>query len=64
MVESFLVHEDIVITLAVKELVGAAFHTYVFEFLADIEAAFEHTAVYHVFQLGTHESVALARFHV
>ena len=64
LVVSLLVHEDIVLTLLVKVLVGAALHAHVFKLLADVEAALQHTAVHNVLQLYTHESVTLTRLYM
>lgn len=64
LLESLVVHEDVVAALAVEELVGTTLYAHVFELFTNVETALEHTAVYNVFQLGTHECVTLSRLHV
>ena len=64
LVVSFLVHEDIVASLLVEELIRATLHAYVFKFLADVEAAFDNVTINNVFQLSAHESVAFTWFYV
>ena len=64
LLESLIVHEDVVAAVGVEILIGAAFNTHVLKFLADVEAAFEYAAVNYVFKFRTHESVALAWFYV
>ena len=64
LLEGLVVHEDVGVALGVEVLVGAALYAYVLELLADVEAAFEHSAVDDVLELGAHEGVALAGFYV
>ncbi len=64
LLESLVVHEDIVVAVGIEILERAALHSYVFEFLADIEAAFEYAAVDNVLELSAHESVAFAGLYV
>lgn len=64
LVECLLVHEDVVAAICIEILVGAALHTHVLEFFADVEAALEHAAVDDVLQFCAHEGVALAGLHV
>lgn len=64
LLECLLVHEDVVATFAVEELIGTMLDAYVFKLFADVEAAFEHTAVNHVLELRAHERVALAGLHM
>jgi len=64
LLESLLVHEDEVATFLVEILVGAVFYTHVFQFLADVEAAFNHVSVDNVLELCAHERIALSRLYV
>ena len=64
MVESFLVHEEVVFTLLIEVLIGATFHAHVFERLADVEALFEHATAHHVLEGGAHDGVTLTGLHV
>ena len=59
-----VVHEDIIATVGVKILIWAALHSHVLEFLANVEAAFENSAVNHVLKLCAHESIAFAGLYV
>ena len=64
LLESLVVHEDVVCSFFVEELVGAALNTYVLELLADIEAALQHAAVHYIFEFNTHNCVTLTRLNV
>lgn len=60
----FVVHEYIIAAVCIQVLVWTTLYTHVFELFADVEAAFEHTAVNHVLELRAHERVALAGLHM
>ena len=64
LVVCLLVHEDIVFTLLVEILVGAALNAYILKLLADVETTLQHSAVNNVLKLNAHESVALTRLYV
>ena len=64
LVESFLVHKLVVVTVVIEILVRTAFYAYVFQLFTDVEAAFQHIAVDYIFQLGTHESITFSRLHM
>ena len=61
---SLVVHEDVVLTLLVQELVRTTLYANIFQFLADIEAALQNATVNNVFELNAHNRVALAGFHM
>src|SRR5699024_2565160 len=48
----------------IEVLVRAAFHTHVFQFLTDVEAAFEDVTVDYIFEFCTHEGVTLTGFYM
>ena len=64
LLESLLVHEDIIATVGIEILIGTTLYANVFEFLADIEATLEHAAVDHVLKFGAHEGVAFTGLYV
>ena len=64
LLESLIVHEDVVVAVGIEVLERAALHSHVFELLADVEAAFEYAAVDNVLELGAHKSVAFAGLNV
>ena len=64
LVERLLVHEDVVFSFFIEELVGTAFYTDIFQLFTDVEAAFQYVAVYYVFQFRTHESISLPGFYM
>ena len=64
MLESFLIHEDKLFALLVKVLVRATLHAYVFQFLPDVESAFDHIAANDVFQGRAHDRIAFPGLYV
>ena len=48
----------------VGELIGTALHTHRLDLRTGGEGILQHAAVFQVFEFGTHESGAFARFHV
>ena len=60
LLESLVVHEDVVGTVGIEILEGTAFNAHVFEFFTDVETTFKHTAVNNVLELGAHESISLS----
>ena len=65
LLESFRMHEVRTQIVFVGELIGTALDAHLLDLLAyRREGVFQHAAVFQVFEFGTHESGALARFHV
>ena len=64
LLESLVVHEDIVLTLFVEELIRTALYAYILQLLTDIEATLQHATIHYIFEFNTHNSVALTRFDV
>ena len=64
LVKSLLVHELVVVTVMIEVLVGTTFYTHVFQFLTDVETAFQNVTVHHVFQLSAHESITFSRLYM
>ena len=61
LVVGLLVHEDIVLTVFVEELIGTTLQTNVIKFETYLESAVEHATVGHVLQLCVHNGVTLTR---
>ena len=64
LLESFRMHEVRTQIVFVGELIGTALHTHRLDLRTGGEGILQHAAVFQVFEFGTHESGALARFHV
>jgi hypothetical protein len=64
LLESLLVHEDIILTLFVEELVWTTLYAYILEFLANVEAALQHAPVNYIFEFYTHDGVTLTWLNV
>ena len=64
LLESLLVHEDIVLTLFVEVLVWTALYAYILEFLTNVEAALQYATIYYIFKFHTHNGVTLSWLNV
>ena len=64
LLEALVVHEDVVGTLFVKELIRAALYANILQLLSDIEAALQYAAIYYIFEFNTHNRVSFTRFYV
>lgn len=64
LIVSLLIHEDIVLSFHVKELIGTALHAYILKCLTDVEALFEYTAAHYILERGAHDGVALTGLHM
>ena len=64
LVESLVVHEDVVLTLHVEVLMGTTLYANVLELLTDIETTLQYVTVNYVLQSGTHEGVTLTGLYV
>ena len=60
LLESLLVHEDVVLTLFVEVLVWTALNANILQFLTDVEAALQNATIYYIFELNTHNGVTLS----
>ena len=64
LLESLLVHEDIVLTLFVEVLIWTALYANILEFLTDIEATLQYATIYYIFEFHTHNGVTLSWLNV
>ena len=64
LVVGLVVHEHVVVALAVEVLHLALVDDRLLDLLVGAEGAVDHRAGAHVLQLGAHERAALARLHV
>ena len=64
LLESLVVHEDVVLALFVQELIRTALYADIFQFLTDVEAALQYAAIHYIFEFNTHNCVTLTRFNV
>ena len=64
LLESLLVHKDIVLTLFVEVLVWTTLNAYILEFLTDVEAALQYATINYIFELNTHNGVTLTWLNV
>ena len=64
LLESFVVHENVIATVGIEILIRTTFHSHILKLLADIEATFQNAAINHILKLGAHESVTLAGLYV
>lgn len=64
LLEGLVIHEDIILTFLIEELVRATLHAYILEFLTDIESALEHAAIHYIFEFNTHDGVTFSRLHM
>jgi hypothetical protein len=64
LLESLVVHEDVVLTLLVEVLVGTTLYAYILELLTDIETTLQNVTINNVLECGTHEGVTLTGLYV
>jgi hypothetical protein len=59
LLESLLVHKDVILTLFVEVLVWTALNANILEFLTNVETALQYAAINYIFELNTHNGVTL-----
>ena len=64
LLESLVVHEDVILTFFVQILVRTALYAYILQFLTDVETALQNATVHYIFKFNTHNCVTLTRLHV
>ena len=64
LLESLLVHEDIILTLFVEELVWTALNANILKFLTNVEAALQYATINNIFEFNTHDGVTLSWLNV
>ena len=59
LLKGLVVHEDHIITILIKILIGTTLHAHILKLFADIEATLQNASVDHIFQRHVHDGVAL-----
>ena len=64
LLKGLVVHEDIVITLFVEELIRTTFYANILQLLTDVEATLQHATIHYIFEFNAHDGVAFTRLYM